>query len=422
MEKYTSIEFQFCLSHDEGTKYDYELYLNDEELQQVFDVLKSNPNAKFIAVPEELYKAFLSAAENYAVEDGLPAVEGSEIMLQPNMPEDLVELYEESKEPSENTEDEAVEEVPVAKESHDENKGKNIVNLSRRKDFYKFHYGVFEDESLVYENEVVIGLSDKDVALIAESLRNCQTYGETMDIPEQILNKIFKEAQKHAEFMLRLERGARYHADDCRLQAYMPMRLLRAIKAEEVPSVEWDSILEEYGAESIEELYAWADEEVVEPPVSTKKVYDGPYMKTLATMQPWASLIVCGIKDVELRDKLPAKPRKIFIAASGSKWKWEDLDDFAQSEYKKYEAKGVLPPYDKLPQKCIVGYVDIVNVTFEDGGSPWERGHQGIRYVLRNAHELDEPLYGKNKATPYFYNVEGYDEDHLPPAHICDLN
>jgi hypothetical protein len=37
--------------------------------------------------------------------------------------------------------------------------------------------------------------------------------------------------------------------------------------------------------------------------------------------------------------------------------------------------------------------------------------------VLKNAHMLDEPIYGKNKATPFFYNVDGYDEEHLPPAH-----
>ena len=109
------------------------------------------------------------------------------------------------------------------------------------------------------------------------------------------------------------------------------------------------------------------------------------------------------------------------IAASGTKLPWNELPDMAKDVLTQLEKAGKLPSYDKLPTKCIIGYVDIVNVTFDPVESIWGRGHNGIKYVLENAHELDEYIYGKNKATPYFYNTEGYDESSLPAAHKVDL-
>ena len=50
-------------------------------------------------------------------------------------------------------------------------------------------------------------------------------------------------------------------------------------------------------------------------------------MKTLAIRQPWASLIACGVKDIECREAMSTKCRKIFVAASGSKVPWNELDD-----------------------------------------------------------------------------------------------
>lgn len=146
-----------------------------------------------------------------------------------------------------------------------------------------------------------------------------------------------------------------------------------------------------------------------------------PFMKTLAIRQPWASLIACGVKDIECREAMPTKCRKIFVAASGTKEPWNELDGMVKNVLTNLEKAGKIPSYDKLPQKCIIGYVDIVNVTFDPVKSIWGRGHDGIKYVLENAHELDEYIYGKNKATPYFYNTEGYDENNLPAAHKVDL-
>lgn len=80
-----------------------------------------------------------------------------------------------------------------------------------------------------------------------------------------------------------------------------------------------------------------------------------------------------------------------------------------------------MPPYSEWPTGCIIGYADIEKVTYDPVDSIWGKGWDGIKYCLTNAHILDTPIMGMNKATPYFYNVEGYDDDHLPVAHKVEL-
>lgn len=145
-------------------------------------------------------------------------------------------------------------------------------------------------------------------------------------------------------------------------------------------------------------------------------------MKALAIRQPWASLIACGVKDVELRDKMVPPCKRFLIAASGNKERLEYLPKFVRDAVNDLINKGIMPPYDYWPTKAIIGYADIDRATFGTVDSIWAQGHQGIKYVLSNAHVFDESIYGKNKATPLFYNVEDYDDDHLPEAHIVKLD
>lgn len=140
-------------------------------------------------------------------------------------------------------------------------------------------------------------------------------------------------------------------------------------------------------------------------------------MKALAIRQPWATLIAAGIKDVECRENMVPPCKRFLIAASSTKLPWSAMTRAEQLIAQQYIDAGLLPPYEYWPTKAIVGYVDIDRVTYDDVDSIWARGYRGIKYVLKNAHILDEPIYGKNKATPLFYNVDGYDDKHLPPAH-----
>lgn len=150
----------------------------------------------------------------------------------------------------------------------------------------------------------------------------------------------------------------------------------------------------------------------------------GIHMKTLAIRQPWATLVAAGIKDVECRDNMVPPCKRFLITASTTRdaKRLEDvLPDDLLEEVNGYIQRGQLPPYEEWPTGAIVGYADIGQVTYDPVDSPWAYGHEGIKYVLKNAHMLDTPIYGKNKATPFFYNVDGYDEEHLPPAHVVKL-
>lgn len=154
------------------------------------------------------------------------------------------------------------------------------------------------------------------------------------------------------------------------------------------------------------------------------KSYTKGYMKCLAIQQPFATLVAYGIKDVELRDRM-IPPCKAFLIAASSRRFTNKLEDALSDEeldvVQKYMRNGTLPPYSEWPTSAIIGYACIKRVTFDDVDSVWATGHYGIKYLLQDAHLLDSPIYGKNKATPFFYNVDGFDENHLPPAHKVKL-
>ena len=148
-------------------------------------------------------------------------------------------------------------------------------------------------------------------------------------------------------------------------------------------------------------------------------------MKCLAIRQPWVMLIAAGIKDVECRDKLVPPCKRFLVAASktrDAKRLDEVLDGQLLDEVNGYIAKGILPPYVQWPTGAIIGYVDIKEVTYGDVASPWGCGVDGIKYVLKNAHMFNKPIYDKNKATPLFYNADGYDNRHLPASQVVTLD
>lgn len=275
-----------------------------------------------------------------------------------------------------------------------------------------FDYALFSDESYVDDFVAYVNLSDKQIKESSDFIADGHFTGELVDLPgkvyDTITDAIFDDAGKMA-------RKNKIDGEISVIPLHLSPEFIKLLPEEVYKKIDMAPIFEERGVSSIEELLEKAEPEEV------KEKSDAPFMKTLALRQPWASLVACGVKDIECRESMPTKCRKIFIAASGTKLPWNELPDMAKDVLTQLEKAGKLPSYDKLPTKCIIGYVDIVNVTFDPVESIWGRGHNGIKYVLENAHELDEYIYGKNKATPYFYNTEGYDESSLPAAHKIDL-
>lgn len=385
--KYECITFDYEISTLSNSQSDCDLYLNEEELQQVFEVLDANKNALFKDLPAPLYEAFREAAETCAInaEPPIGLIEGSEFILQKEMPEDLLELYKEHCE--ESCSDDLEEDDDLLPEDDDDQLPEEDVLLQMALKT-KADLMAYIDSKMTQEDRDNIIKSDPmDLHFsYGMMLRNLLIYPGVADV-EGLLEDNPQPQDDSGFIRLRL-----FHPD--------------SLSSE---------LIGEYKTYLLEKMVA-----ALKPKLA--KAADGPVMKCLAVRQPWAQLIVTGIKDIECRDAMPApKKPKVFIAASGTKLRWDELPDWVQNTYMKYEKKGVLPAYDKLPVKCIVGYVDIVKSSFDPVESIWGNDWDGMKYTLRNAHVLNEPIRGKNKATPYFYNVDGYDENHLPPAHVAEL-
>ena len=261
-----------------------------------------------------------------------------------------------------------------------------------------FDYSLFSGENYVDDYVAYVNLSDKQIKEGSDFIADGHYTGELVDLPGKVFDKI-KDAIMDDAY--KMARKNKIDGEFSVAPLHLSPEFIKLLPEEVYRKIDMECIFEERGVSSIEELLEKAEPEQV------KEKSDVPFMKTLAIRQPWASLIACGVKDIECRESMPTKCRKIFVAASGSKVPWNELPDMAKNVLTNLEKAGKLPSYDKLPQKCIIGYVDIVNVTFDPVESVWGRDWDGIKYVLENAHELDEYIYGKNKATPYFYNTEG---------------
>lgn len=281
------------------------------------------------------------------------------------------------------------------------------------------------DDELLWEGFNRHTITQKQVDEIIEFiLKGNHTTCELVDIPGHIHDEIFRILDKVVEEIiddgdLLLPDSEYYYTTP----KYLPKELLALFGDEVISQLDVSGVLDTYGVETIDELLPKKKIASAEKSTKASKPKSGNLcMKTLAICQPWASLIACGVKDIECRNAMRTKCGKIFVAASSTKIPWGQLPPVVQDVLRQLESANILPPYNQLPTKCIIGHVDIVDVTFDQVESIWGRDWDGIKYVLRNAHVLDRPLYGLNKATPYFYNVEGYDEEHLPASHIVDLS
>lgn len=262
------------------------------------------------------------------------------------------------------------------------------TNMTTREQFkeviVEYHLVNFHDESW---QDISIQFSDTECKQIVDILKKNPKAGFS-DIPQSIYNDVKSVVEDHVINEMMVPGLNNEYGITVELQDEMPEEFLEMLNLS-----------------------------LISKPVQSETIH----MRCLAIRQPWASLIVTGIKDIECRNAMNPSPGLMLVAASGSKLKWEDLPRFVQETYLKYQKSGVLPEYKNLPKSAIIGYANIVKTTFGPVSSVWGRGHDGIKYILDDAHEFDVPITGKNKATPLFYNVEGIDEEHLPASHKVNL-
>lgn len=145
-------------------------------------------------------------------------------------------------------------------------------------------------------------------------------------------------------------------------------------------------------------------------------------MKVLSVQQPWASLIVAGIKRIENRTWQPKElPGRILIHASKKtslramgaeplEWVQEIFD---------HQIYDNLADFPDLPDGAIIGYATVEKVDKDRANSVWAAGEDNdpklFYWHLTDAHLFDTPITGvKGKLHLWEYDI---DEDNLPPAH-----
>ena len=125
-------------------------------------------------------------------------------------------------------------------------------------------------------------------------------------------------------------------------------------------------------------------------------------MKALSIRQPWASLIVLGLKDIENRTWATRQRGTILVHASKgmTRTEHEDAIEFAldaipQMKGHAFAGKTLAElgfAFDALPRGGIIGTVEIVGCV-RDSLSPWFIGDYG--FVLQNPKPLPfKPLKG----------------------------
>ena len=104
-------------------------------------------------------------------------------------------------------------------------------------------------------------------------------------------------------------------------------------------------------------------------------------MKALSIRQPWAELIVAGLKDIENRTWRTDYRGPVLIHAG---MKIEPIDADLREWVKRISGFD-LPQADDLPRGGIVGQAEIVDLV-QSSSSPWFSGPYG--FVLANARRL----------------------------------
>lgn len=166
-----------------------------------------------------------------------------------------------------------------------------------------------------------------------------------------------------------------------------------------------------------------ATHSIADGEVKVRKQNPGQGLKNvaLAVKQPWATLLCCGLKDVENRTwKTDYRGRLYIVASSTTMMDAFDagyVDPRCMEAISKAQAEGKLPDLHTLPTSAVIGYVDLVNSTGEAVDSIWSGGslkEGNINFVVENAHEFVTPLFPGMKAKLGFFEIPELDEDNLP--------
>lgn len=145
-------------------------------------------------------------------------------------------------------------------------------------------------------------------------------------------------------------------------------------------------------------------------------------MKVLSVQQPWASLIVAGIKDIENRTWKPkVNPGRILIHASkkcSERTIYNEPIEWVQ-EILNERFLGNIPDYPDMPNNAIIGCVTIERIDKDNAYSVWAAGESDdenlFYWHLKDACIFEKPIVDvKGKLWLWDYDIE---ENKLPLAY-----
>lgn len=135
-----------------------------------------------------------------------------------------------------------------------------------------------------------------------------------------------------------------------------------------------------------------------------------PIMKAISIKQPWASLIVHGIKDIENRTWACPKKyigQRVLIHAGGDKRGFWDLNDIQIHEFRKSKNRLLDTSFKNLPFGAIIGSIEIVGCV-KNHPSVW--AEKGVyNWVLANPVLFENPIPAKGKLS--FWDFDGVIEE-----------
>lgn len=140
-------------------------------------------------------------------------------------------------------------------------------------------------------------------------------------------------------------------------------------------------------------------------------------MKAITIKQPWASLIVEGIKDIENRTWKTNFRGKVLIHAAAKSWDWDRLINYMthMGTLGAFTAKWTRKWLLNLPTGAIIGSVEIVDCVINHPSIWAEKTiyKHGIaqtkpifNWVLTSPIKFDKPIPCKGKLSFWDYNGE----------------
>lgn len=138
-------------------------------------------------------------------------------------------------------------------------------------------------------------------------------------------------------------------------------------------------------------------------------------MKALGMYQPWASLLACGISQVENRNWVTEERGTFLIAATSTKLDWDSLDPQIKGTYKNLEKKGVLPAYEELPTNAIIGYADLTSIV-DRCSLPGTNRKYAHHFVIKNPYVFDAPIMNHLTGSK-FYEIKEMKPENMPASH-----